>query len=54
MKKRYLIGGLLLLLFIVILVPGAITTKAATPVEKWGQLRVSGTNIVNSSGRKCS
>ena len=27
-------------------------TKAATPVQKWGQLKVSGTNIVNKDGKK--
>jgi len=27
-------------------------TKAATPVQKWGQLKVSGTNIVNKAGKK--
>ena len=26
-------------------------TKAATPVQKWGQLKVSGTNIVNKAGK---
>ena len=28
------------------------TARAATPVEKWGQLSVKGTNIVNKNGKK--
>ncbi len=28
------------------------SSQAATPVEKWGRLKVSGTNIVNAKGKK--
>lgn len=28
------------------------TLKATTPIQKWGQLKVSGSNIVNSKGKK--
>ena len=27
-------------------------TKAATPVQRWGQLKVAGTNIVDKTGKK--
>lgn len=52
MKK----GWKTLLLIFVFTVIGfgfcSMSTKAATPVQKWGQLSVSGTNIVNAKGKK--
>lgn len=51
MKKRDWIGVLFLCtLFTFLFFPAE--AKAATPVEKWGQLSVKGASIVNSSGKK--
>ena len=30
----------------------SVSTKAATPVQRWGQLKVAGTNIVDKTGKK--
>ncbi|MCH5265152.1 MAG: glycoside hydrolase family 5 protein [Lachnospiraceae bacterium] len=51
--KRGLLTGILIALFSVMgaLLPQA-AAEAATPVEKWGQLSVSGANIVNEAGKK--
>ena len=52
MKKGLFICSLLFVLGTIGFLLGNPYAKAATPVEKWGQLKVSGTNIVNSSGKK--
>lgn len=52
MKKGLLVCRLLVLLFVMFVISGTPHVKAATPVEKWGQLQVSGTNIVSESGKK--
>ena len=49
--RKWLMCGLLfvgILVFCFVSVPA----RAATPVEKWGRLKVSGTNIVSESGKK--
>lgn len=49
--RKWLMCGLLfvgILVFCFVAVPA----RAATPVEKWGRLKVSGTNIVSESGQK--
>ena len=52
MKKIIRLSGLLLFILLSCTVFNNSTIKAATPVEKWGQLKVSGTNIVSESGKK--
>lgn len=32
----------------------SVSTKAATSVQRWGQLKVAGTNIVDKTGKKGS
>jgi endoglucanase len=49
-KQRILFAAILFLAFSGVFCTGS--TKAATPVQKWGQLSVKGTNIVNKSGKK--
>lgn len=43
---------ILLLFFVLTLALCTRQSEAKTPVEKWGQLRVSGANIVNAKGKK--
>ena len=50
MKKRRLWGLLCIGCFVFLFM--SVNTKAATPVQKWGQLKVSGTNIVDKTGKK--
>lgn len=52
MKKIACCFSLFLILGISVLLTGRMAVKAATPLDKWGQLRVSGTNIVSSKGKK--
>lgn len=52
MKKRTCFLCMLLSLFVVGLGFSAIRSEAATPVEKWGRLKVSGRNIVSENGKK--
>ena len=52
MKKIIRLSGLLLFILLSCTVFNNSTIKAATPVEKWGQLKVSGTNIGSESGKK--
>lgn len=52
MKKIIRLSGLLLFILLSCAFSNNSKIKAATPVEKWGRLRVSGTNIVSESGRK--
>lgn len=51
MKKIVIRLGLMICFFSFLFVNGR-EAKAVTPVQKWGQLRVSGTNIVNEKGKK--
>ena len=48
MKKRRLWGLFCIGCFVFLFM--SVNTKAATPVQKWGQLKVSGTNIVDKTG----
>ena len=50
MKKRRLWGLFCIGCFVFLFM--SVNTKAATPVQKWGQLKVSGTNIVDKTGKK--
>lgn len=51
--KKYLITASVLILFAVsVLATGTGRARAATPVEKWGRLSVSGTDIVSEKGKK--
>ena len=52
MKKRTFFLCMLMSLFVVGLGFSAIRSEAATPVEKWGRLKVSGKNIVSENGKK--
>lgn len=52
MKKRTFFLCMLMSLFVVGLGFSAIRSEAATPVEKWGRLKVSGRNIVSENGKK--
>lgn len=52
MKKRTCFLCMLLSLFVVGLGFSAIRSEAATPVERWGRLKVSGRNIVSENGKK--
>ena len=52
MKKRTCFLCVLMSLFVVGLGFSAIRSEAATPVEKWGRLKVSGRNIVSENGKK--
>lgn len=52
MKKRTCFLCMLMSLFVVGLGFSAIRSEAATPVEKWGRLKVSGRNIVSENGKK--
>lgn len=52
MKKRTCFLCMLMSLFVVGLGFFAIRSEAATPVEKWGRLKVSGRNIVSENGKK--
>lgn len=47
MKKIICLSGLVLFVLLASVFLNNNPSKAATPVEKWGQLRVSGTNIVS-------
>lgn len=52
MKKRTCFLCMLMSLFVVGLGFSAIRSEAATPVERWGRLKVSGRNIVSENGKK--
>ena len=52
MKIRTFFLCMLMSLFVVGLGFSAIRSEAATPVEKWGRLKVSGRNIVSENGKK--
>lgn len=52
MKKRTCFLCMLMSLFVVGLGFFAIRSEAATPVERWGRLKVSGRNIVSENGKK--
>ena len=52
MKKRTCFLCMLMSLFVVGLGFSAIRSEAATLVEKWGRLKVSGRNIVSENGKK--
>lgn len=52
MKKRILTWSVMLFLVLTGVLCGAVRADAAAQVQKWGRLSVSGTNIVNSSGKK--
>ena len=49
-KKGRLWGMLCIGCFVVLFM--SVRTKAATPVQRWGQLQVAGTNIVDKTGKK--
>ncbi len=52
MRKGIKVVLTVLLLSVLCIGYGETRAKAATPVQKWGQLSVSGTNIVNAKGKK--
>ncbi len=52
MKKRVCFFGMMAALFFLGAGISAVHTKAASPVAKWGRLKVSGKNIVNEKGKK--
>ncbi len=52
MKKNVWMGSFLCLLAVLGALHSANVVKAASAIEKWGQLSVSGTNIVNENGKK--
>ena len=52
MKKRTCFLCMLMSLFFVGIGFSAIRSEAATPLEKWGRLKVSGRNIVSENGKK--
>lgn len=51
MKKNWKIGLLLVCFGVLAFCMAPSRVKAATPVEKWGQLSVNGNNIVNKNGK---
>lgn len=51
-KKGRLWGMLCIGCFVFLFM--SVSTKAATPVQRWGQLKVAGTNIVDKTGKKFS
>lgn len=52
MKKRVCFLCVFMSLFFVTIGFSGIRSEAATPVEKWGRLKVSGKNIVSENGKK--
>lgn len=52
MKNRKWLGCGLLFVGILVVCFVSVPARAATPVEKWGRLKVSGTNLVSESGKK--
>lgn len=52
MRSRKWLGCVMLLAAVLGLACIAVPSRAATPVEKWGRLKVSGTNLVSENGKK--
>lgn len=52
MRKTFGVLGVFMLCLLCCIVMENTSSKAATPVQKWGQLKVTGTNIVNAKGKK--